>query len=133
MMRVTGIILMMGMLCPAFGQLTVDPSMTPENYVQNVLLGGGVTVTNVTFNGNPGNVVDPNGQIGSFDASMANVGITQGVILSSGDVNVALGPNTDSGNTLPAGGFGNAGDPDMDVLAGVQTFDAAALEFGTLV
>ena len=47
----------------AQAQLTVDPSMTPEFYVQNVLLGGGVTVSNVTFNGQPGNQIDPGMQI----------------------------------------------------------------------
>ncbi len=112
------------------GQLTVDPSMTPEDYVQNVLLGGGVTVSNVTFNGAVGNMIDVNGQIGSFDASMANVGISEGLILSSGNVGVALGPNNDAGATIPGfPGVGGPGDPDLDMIAGVPTEDAAILEF----
>jgi hypothetical protein len=34
------------------GQLVVDGEpLTPEQLVQNVLLGGGVTISNITFNG----------------------------------------------------------------------------------
>jgi hypothetical protein len=33
------------------GQLVVDGTLTPEQLVQNVLLGGGVSISNITFNG----------------------------------------------------------------------------------
>ncbi len=98
--------------------------MTPAQYVQNVLLGSGVTVSNVTFQGNAS-------QIGEFNSANANVGITAGLILSTGDVNVAVGPNNDGGATLPIGGFNGPGDADLDQIVGsfVGTNDAAVLEF----
>ncbi|MCP4422896.1 MAG: PEP-CTERM sorting domain-containing protein, partial [Chloroflexi bacterium] len=49
-----------------------------------------------------------------------------GVMLSSGDIANAVGPNMDDGITAING---TPGDPDLDVLAGVATFDAVILEF----
>lgn len=111
----------------AQAQLVVDNTITVTDLVQNVLLGGGVTVSNVTFNGQPGNQAYV--QIGSFDATGAQVGMPQGVILASGDVNVAMGPNDDSGNTLPMGGLNTPGDADLDSVSASGTNDAAVLEF----
>lgn len=107
-------------------QLTVTTgALTPTQYVQNVLVGGGVTVSNVTF-------VGQSNQIGEFDATNANpsIGITNGIILATGDVNNALGPNNTGSASLGGGNFG-AGDPDLDILegTGVGTNDVAILEF----
>jgi len=108
-------------------QLVVDNSISAEDLVQNVLLGGGVTVSNVTFNGVPGN--QANIQIGSFIGSSCNVGLPLGVVMSSGDVNVSVGPNNDGGATL--GTMNGPGDVDLEVLlgGGFTTNDAAILEF----
>ncbi|MFB0926390.1 MAG: choice-of-anchor L domain-containing protein, partial [Vicingaceae bacterium] len=95
--------------------------MTPTQYVQNVLVGTGVTVSNVLFTGTTG-------QIGEFDSQNANVGINEGLILSSGNVINAVGPNND-------GGFGTSdnllgpGDPDLQSLSGIAMNDVAILEF----
>lgn len=111
-------------------QLLVDVTQTPEDLVQNVLLGAGVTVSNVTFNGLPGNI-NSNIQIGYFNATTANVGIGEGVLLCSGDANMAVGPNDDGGSTLPAGGILGPGDPDLELLLNnlFPSNDAAVLEF----
>lgn len=108
-------------------QLVVDNTITVSDLVQNVLLGGGVTATNITFNGLPGNQAFL--QMGSFDATNAQVGMQQGILLSSGDVDVAVGPNNNDGATLPLGGFNTAGDPDLDLVSNAGTNDAAVLEF----
>ena len=105
-------------------QLTVSTGvLTPTQYVQNVLIGGGVTVTNVTFTGQ-------SNQIGEFDATNTSpyIGINSGIIMASGDVNVAVGPNNQTGATLGGGNLG-VNDPDLDVLAATGTNDAAVLEF----
>lgn len=107
-------------------QLVVNTGgQTPTQYVQNVLVGGGVTVNNVVFSGNTN-------QIGTFNAANTNpfLGITDGLILATGDVNVAIGPNN-VGNADLGGGNLGSGDPDLDVLVGpgVGTNDAAILEF----
>lgn len=111
-------------------QLVVNNTVTPQSLVEDVLLGGGVTVSNVTFNGVPGGTA--NVQAGSFDGSACNVGMPDGILISSGDINVALGPNNSSGLTLGAGA--GAGDPDLTQLlntggGGYTTNDAAVLEF----
>ncbi|MEZ4757323.1 MAG: choice-of-anchor L domain-containing protein [Flavobacteriales bacterium] len=110
----------------ASAQLTVDNTLTPIQLVQNVLLGGGVTASNITFNGVPGNAV--NEQIGSFDGSTSIIGLDAGVIMATGSIQVALGPNDAGGSTEGGGNFGD-GDPDLEALAGVGTNDAAILEF----
>src|SRR5690606_21073332 len=45
-----------------FGQMTVSTAMNPTRLVEQVLLGGGVTVSNVKFNGVP---APPTPQAGS--------------------------------------------------------------------
>lgn len=110
----------------AYGQLTVDNTLTPDYLVQNVLLGSGVTVSNITFNGVPGTVSNP--QIGAFDGSACNVGIANGIVLGTGDVTAAIGPNNQGGAALGGGFWGN-GDPDLLLLAGDTIRDAAVLEF----
>ena len=64
--------------------MTVDSSIPPTSLVQNVLLGGGVTASNITFNGMPGNTADI--QIGRFDAPGTNLGLDAGVVMASGNV-----------------------------------------------
>jgi gliding motility-associated-like protein len=111
----------------AKAQLVVDnTTLTPAQLIQNVLLGSGVTVTNVTFNGAPANTI--NEQAGSFDGTASNVGFTDGLILGSGDVQVAVGPNNSGSSTL--GGTGNLGtDPDLAAITPNQIYDQAILEF----
>ena len=108
-------------------QLAVNSSQSPANLVQNVLLGGGVSVSNITFNGGPANT--PNVQAASFNSSSANVGLSTGILLCTGDAAMAIGPNNNSGATLPQDGLFGGGDVDLAALAGGDVFDAAVLEF----
>ena len=103
-------------------QLIVDNNVNATDGVQNVLLGGGVTATNITFSG-------VNEQIGSFNCSTCNLNIASGLVMGSGNVSGAIGPNT-SGSTIntPASGFGFS-DPDLAELSGFSLNDAAVLEF----
>lgn len=64
-------------------QLNVSTAMTPTQLVENVLLGGGVTVSNVTFNGIPAPAT-PQAGTGSFVTVASNLGLDAGVILTSG-------------------------------------------------
>ncbi len=124
MKRLISLIFLLFALFSLKAQLVVNTgAMTPTQYVQNVLLGGGVTVSNVTFSGQ-------SYQIGTFDATNTNpyIGLDNGIIMASGDVNVAVGPNNNTGANIGNPGFG-VNDPDLDVLAGVGTNDAAVLEF----
>jgi gliding motility-associated-like protein len=102
-----------------YAQLVVDGASTPEELVEDILLGAGVTVSNITFTGEES-------QRGYFDGSASNIGIDGGVMLSSGDIEIAIGPNVAGGAGLGVGGLG---DDDLETLSGVATFDAVILEF----
>ncbi len=103
----------------AFAQLTVSNFMTPQQLVQNVLIGTGVTVNNITYTGGAS-------AIGSFNGSASNIGLASGVLLTSGDINQAPGPNNSSSAGI---GNGLSGDADLDAICASQTHDASVLEF----
>lgn len=103
-------------------QLVITNGQTPQQLVQNVLLGPGVTASNITFTGTPL-------QIAAFTANATNLGLASGIAMSTGECSVGIGPNNNSGNTLPVGGCGGAGDADLDNISSAGTFDAAVLEF----
>jgi gliding motility-associated-like protein len=103
----------------AMSQLTVNNSLTPQQLVQNVLLGPGVTVSNVTFTGAANSM-------GQFSGTNSNVGLPGGVLITCGDIIYAPGPNLS--DMAGVDNF-NPGDATMDILAGQQTYDASILEF----
>lgn len=100
-------------------QLTVNNTLTPFQLVQNVLLGTGVTVMNVQYTGS-------SQAIGSFDGTASNIGLNSGIILASGRIIDAPGPNgsPDAGLDLL-----KPGDANLTALAGANTQDAAILQF----
>jgi gliding motility-associated-like protein len=113
-----------------YSQLVTNSTNTVAYYVQNTLLGSGVTVSNITINGGPANVSNP--QIGEFNAVNTTpfLGIDSGLVLASGDIAVAVGPNNSGSFSLGGGNLG-FGDPDLDLLEGTGsgTNDAIVLEF----
>jgi len=96
---------------------------TPESLVQ-ALVGPGAIVTNVHYTGAPI-------AAGTFSGGTDAIGLDSGVILSSGDVALVVGPvNTSPGDEPTANGL--PGDPDLDAILGSTyccSFDAAVLEF----
>ncbi|MEO8066289.1 MAG: choice-of-anchor L domain-containing protein [Flavobacteriales bacterium] len=115
--------------CWAIGtqaQLVVDNTTTVESLVQNVLLGGGVNVSNITFNGLPANFITE--QAGSFNGTATTLGIGTGMMLATGSVFNAIGPNNVGSSSLGGGNMNS--DPDLAILSDPQTVnDAAVLEF----
>ncbi|MBK8340458.1 MAG: choice-of-anchor L domain-containing protein [Flavobacteriales bacterium] len=97
-----------------------------------MLLGAGVTVSNITFNGAPGNAVSS--QAGEFNSANANVGLPAGLILATGGISNALGPNNSGSSSVPITGI-SVQDPDLLLLAQqsqptIQDVnDCAVLEF----
>ena len=65
--------------------MEVSSSPTPEEMV-NILIGGGVTTMNVTYTG----AAQARGE---FWGGPGNMGVEEGVLLTSGSVNIAPGPN----------------------------------------
>lgn len=125
-------IILLGFVLPLFScaQLQVDLSQNPQSIVQNSLLGEGVELINVSFNGNSGTLFNP--QIGTFSSGWEPIGISNGVILATGRATVAEGPNDlptafediDEENELTE-------DSDISELMGssADVNDAAVLEF----
>jgi hypothetical protein len=114
-------------LLMGFSQLTVDNTQSPASIVEDVFLANGIFVSNVTFNG--GDATVSSEQIGSFDGSNTNLGLNAGIVMATGDVNVAVGPNNQASATLGGNVFGGT-DPDLAMLVADNTFnDWAILEF----
>ena len=110
-------------------QVTVDnTSQSVEQWVQNVLAGPGVVISNVTFNGSAAAAAIPNEQIGSFTDGSSDVGLSNGIILGSGDVTMATQLNTGGGSNL--GGSGNQGvDLDLAAITTSDIWDECVIEF----
>lgn len=103
-------------------QLVVTAPPPGPNYtqlLQNFFVGGGVTVSNVTYSGSPL-------AVGSFTNTGGNLQLTSGIILSSGNRANALGPNNSgsSGTSLGTPGF-----VELNAIAGSATYDGAKLQF----
>ncbi len=110
------------------GNLTVTTNATPQQLAQ-LLVPPWVTVTNATYTGT-------NVARGTFaGGNGCGLPIDSGVILSTGYITNAIGPNNDDGSTASGGGsgpscLGQPGDTNLDTLVGNNgTHDAAVLEF----
>jgi gliding motility-associated-like protein len=109
-----------------YSQVLVNNNLTVEDYIQNVLVGQGVSVTNIQFNGGPANIV--NEQVGEFNDATSSIGLPTGLIMGSGDVTMASQPNTGSGSSL--GGTGSTGsDSDLASITPNTVYDEAVIEF----
>jgi len=102
------------------GSDTTNP-LHPENLVEDLLISGCLQAANITFAGN-------RTQIGRFDRESDNPSfpLESGIIISTGNVLDAEGPN-DQGDTTTE--FTDTGDADLQSLAGYDTNDRAILTF----
>lgn len=122
------IVLLTGLLAfhggqQAAAQLVVDPSLTAIELAEK-LAGTGVTISGVTLDC-PGNAY------GSFDGTASYLPLDSGIILASGLITNAIGPNDLSGAGTD---MFWPGDPDLDALPAVSsTNDACVLEFDVTV
>ncbi len=93
--------------------------LTAAGLVQG-MLGSGVVVTNVTYNGAAL-------AAGRFQGGTGIIGFDSGIVLSSGDMNSVVGPNLGDGtSTINSTGS----DPDLaSLIPGYTVYDSAALEF----
>ncbi|MGV3632372.1 MAG: choice-of-anchor L domain-containing protein [Bacteroidota bacterium] len=108
----------------AFGQLSTNTSLSPNALVQNVLLGPGVQVSNIQYTGDFQ-------AIGQFNYAGGNLGLTQGIVITTGTVfntgEGPQGPNDDGGS-----GIDNSGGSSAilnSILGSNNTFNAAVLQF----
>ena len=106
--------------------------ITPINnlsLISNYLSGPGVNITNVKFNGNDTTILG--NMIGYFNFSgpTPSFGIDTGIIISTGGVYGAIGPNNSASISTPTGTT-NISDPQLQsLIPGYNLNDAAVLEF----
>ena len=105
-------------------QLSVS-SAAAATMVNELVAGDGTVEINpasISFTGG-------NNMRGLFDGANSNIGFQKGVIMSTGSIDNALGPNDDNGYN-GGGNFELAGNSLLNSLTnGTQTFDAATLRF----
>lgn len=106
---------------PTVANLTVSGGFTADELIQGVLIGNECSVNlNVTQ-------IGEDVQFGTFSNGLTSIGFEHGIILSTGNIQNAPGPNNSAsaGNNVP----GNNSDPDLDGIASGPTYDAAVIEF----
>lgn len=101
-----------------FGQITTTGGQTAQQLAE-ILAGPNITVTNALLTG-------AGSASGSFAGTNSDIGFDSGVILSSGNINEAPGPN---GAANTGADLGTPGTAQMTALAGIGTQDAITLEF----
>ncbi|MCI5093160.1 choice-of-anchor L domain-containing protein, partial [Phaeodactylibacter sp.] len=101
--------------------LQVQGGQSAQSLIENIFIGGGCfDVANATIIGNPVGV-------GSFSNGNASIGIGNGIILSTGSIQDAPGPNNFSDEGTDLDGVGN---PDLEILsAPFDVFDANGISF----
>ena len=112
-------------------QVTVTNNQTVAWYVQNVLLGANVTVSNITYNGSAANAnLTTVTSVGQLSNPANQIGITNGFIMATGDATLAAQTNNTgsgtSGNTNPQF-TGN--DPQLQSLVSGTQYDKCIVEF----
>ncbi len=111
-------IVLFALIQSGFAQI-VATTNNNGNQLSQILAGNGVIISNVVMN-------CPNGAAGTFTCNNCNLGMTNGIVLTTGSDTMVTGPNNTGSE-----GWDNlaAGDPSLNSLAGASTKDACALEF----
>jgi gliding motility-associated-like protein len=112
----------------SFSQITVDNTQTPQELVENVLLGGGVSASNITYNGSAVDAQSTQSNVTFFSAGTNNFPIATGILLTTGEGTVAQGPN-DQGGASQSGTPSVSSDPDLNAIATNTVENGVVLEF----
>lgn len=111
---------------PLSAQIQIDTTLTPEQLVQDVLLGNGVSVSNITFNGQAGNIL--NTQTAKYTGPSNFIDFNAGVCLMTAHTFTIQDPNF----FPPFFNYPNpdiTSDSDLETLSGQNINNAAILEF----
>jgi len=126
-----------------YSQISTNGSLTPAQLVNNVLLGGGILASNVTYTGYANSISEF-----TVGAPTASFGMAGGIYLTTGSYlandplgfgggeDGPMGPATNFQSVSTGGFMGGSGDTDLDILVQgltgdplMTTNDAAVLEF----
>ncbi|MBI3135864.1 MAG: choice-of-anchor L domain-containing protein [Bacteroidetes bacterium] len=109
--------------------ITIDQTQTPAQLVNNVLVGTGVVVSNIEFNYSVPFANALQTQCGYFTAGTSSFPISEGFIMGTGDMIMALGPNDETSATNNTGVAADPNDPDLDAISTAVMNNEAVLEF----
>ncbi|WMX16750.1 choice-of-anchor L domain-containing protein [Aureispira sp. CCB-E] len=118
MMRLTLMLAFLFVSVVTHAQLSVQKGLTAQQLGNN-LAGANINIINPTITGDTS-------QYGLFNFTGTGLGLSSGVILSTGDIDNAVGPNS---NPSTSTSYGLPGDADLTALAGFATQDAVVFEF----
>jgi hypothetical protein len=127
-MRTSRALILLGALAsavlPSFG-IVVTPTGNATT-LANTLLGSGITLVGTpTLTG--GNLGNANSSAATFTNGLTTgIGISSGVLLTSGQANLVTNNNDNDSHT---GSFGGAGDVSLNSLGAGSTMDATVLTF----
>lgn len=99
---------------------TVTTGATIQDYVQGVLIGNGIQVSNITINTTEPNVI---GEFEGFAAT--NLGLDHGIVVACGDVTQMSNPSS----TFVSETVGSGSDPDLEAISSAGINDAIVIEF----
>lgn len=117
------------MCATSFAQsIVVQQTLTPKQMVEQVLAGQGVTISNVSYNGSTAAALTQKVNVSYYAANGSNFPISSGVLLSSGNGQVAMGPNN-VGSAGSALGTTVVTDPDLQAIAAAGITNGVVLEF----
>lgn len=107
--------------------ITVNETFTPQQLIENILVNSGcVSVSNFSASG--GNFGTGELSYGYFNSNGSAFPFSEGIILSTGKLNSAVGPNSNFSDD--GTGIGWTGDTDLNTALGLSnTFNASVLEF----
>ncbi len=101
-----------------YSQITTDTGLSINDLVTDTLINGCTSASDVSTN---------DGAYGYFTNGDSDFPFESGIILASGDISNAIGPNTSGGN---GSSLGSGGDPDLQALLPSHTiYDATIVEF----
>ena len=112
-------------------QLIVNNTLkTPAQLVQNVLVGNGVVPTNIKFNRSAAQANAIRDQAAEFSTNFVatNLGLSAGILLTTGESSVAYGPNNSASKSIQTA-TPTSGDVDLALLSGQAINNVAVLEF----
>lgn len=103
----------------AFSQsITTQTGLSITNLVQDTLINGCIQVSNMTVNNS--------GAYGYFNKANSSFPFKSGIIIASGAVASAKGPNSSTSSTST---LGSGGDPDLAAIASGPINDATVVQF----
>lgn len=128
MNRIITSLLLLLITSVSFAQITVTNTQTPQQLIEDVLIGSGVTPMNILVNGSApaATVIQPNGSY--FNQGATSFPIPEGVLLTSGAGYVAVGPN-DAGGADDPSGTSDLIDADLDAIAANTVYNGIIIEF----